>query len=231
MSNKVLVVDDNQDVRIFVRTALESEGFTVVEAEDGTTAMKVFEREHPSLVLLDLTMGQPDGFEVCRSIRKISAIPIIMLTNRVEEVDEAMCLAAGADDYITKPVSARILALRVSNELRKFHAQEGPIEVKVLEVDNMKLNLETHEFFVADTEVKLTRIEFDFLTLLMRFPKRVYMREQVLIAIGGSADYSSDHLLDTHASRLRLKIKAAGGPRVISAVRGVGYRLMTGAAE
>ncbi len=231
MSNKVLIVDDNQDVRIFVRTALESEGFTLVEAEDGTAAMKVFEREHPSLVLLDLTMGQPDGFEVCRSIRKISAIPIIMLTNRVEEVDEAMCLAAGADDYITKPVSARILALRVSNELRKFHAQEGPIEVKVLEVDNMKLNLETHEFFVADTEVKLTRIEFDFLKLLMRFPKRVYMREQVLIAIGGSVDYSSDHLLDTHASRLRLKIKAAGGPRVISAVRGVGYRLMTGAAE
>ncbi len=231
MSNKVLVVDDNQDVRIFVRTALESEGFTVAEAEDGATAMKVFEREHPSLVLLDLTMGQPDGFEVCRSIRKISAIPIIMLTNRIEEVDEAMCLAAGADDYITKPVSARILALRVSNELRKFHAQEGPIEVKVLEVDNMKLNLETHEFFVADTEVKLTRIEFDFLKLLMRFPKRVYMREQVLIAIGGSADYSSDHLLDTHASRLRLKIKAAGGPRVISAVRGVGYRLMTGAAK
>jgi len=228
MSTSVLVVDDNQDIRAFVRVALEAEGYAVTEAVDGDDAIKSFESDKPSLILLDLTMGQPDGFEVCRTIRKISTVPIIMLTNRVEEVDEAMCLAAGADDYITKPVSPRILALRVSNQLRKQAIDAPSDSLTLLTAENLTLNLESHELLVGGSPVSLTRIEFDFLTLLMRNPKRVYTREQVLEAIGGSAEYSSDHLLDTHASRLRLKIKSAGGPRVISAIRGVGYRLMTG---
>lgn len=228
MSSKILVVDDNQDVRIFVRVALESEGYVVVEAVDGDSAIAAFDTEKPDLILLDLTMGQPDGFEVCRTIRKVSSVPIIMLTNRVEEVDEAMCLAAGADDYITKPVSPRILALRISNQLRKQTVKDNDEPVTSLKAENLVLNLESHELHIDGVPVSLTRIEFDFLTLLMRNPKRVYTRDQVLEAIGGSAEYSSDHLLDTHASRLRLKIKGAGGPRLISAIRGVGYRLKTG---
>ncbi len=225
----ILIVDDNEDVRQFVRASLEQEGFQVAEAIDGTSALTVFQEIKPSVVILDLTMGQPDGFEVCREIRKVSNVPIIMLTVRSEELDEAMCLAAGADDYITKPVSARILALRVSAQLR--HANPALKESRErLTFGPLELNLESRELQIGESSVSLTRTEFDFLRLLMEQPKRVFTREQIIEAIGGSQYFGSDHLLDTHASRLRIKIRSAGGPNVISAVRSVGYRLSAGTA-
>lgn len=221
----VLVVDDNEDIRVFVRASLEGEGFRVIEAIDGESAIEKFNDSKPSVIILDLSIGQPDGFEVCREIRKSSTVPIIMLTNRGEEMDEAMCLAAGADDYITKPVSSRILNLRVTTQLR--HRSLKPAHIPtLLEAENLHLNTETRELLVGSERVALTKTEYDFLKLLMEQPTRVYSRDQVTEAIGGSVEFSSDHLLDTHASRLRLKIKAAGGPRVISAIRGVGYRLI-----
>ena len=96
--DQILIVDDNEDIRFFVKTALSTEGFDVIEAENGTVALEIFRKEEPALVILDLSIGQPDGFEVCREIRKTSTVPIIMLTSHIEEMDEAMCLAAGADD-------------------------------------------------------------------------------------------------------------------------------------
>lgn len=224
MKDTILIVDDNEDIRAFVRTCLESESYRVVEASDGVSAMLVFAREHPSVVILDIGIGQPDGFEVARTIRSESSVPIIMLTNRVGEVDEAMCLAAGADDYIRKPVSPRILALRVANQVRRRSVGDGNA-VTLLKAGGLTLDLLSHELRVGDAIVPLTRTEFDFIELLMHQPKRVFTREQVISAIGGSSEYSSDHLLDTHASRLRIKIKGAGGPKVISAVRAVGYKL------
>ncbi|MEY4735437.1 MAG: hypothetical protein RL428_772, partial [Actinomycetota bacterium] len=121
--DQILVVDDNEDIRIFVRAALTPEGFDVIEASNGTDALAIFRKSEPAVIILDLSIGQPDGFEVCREIRKSSTVPIIMLTSHVEEMDEAMCLAAGADDYITKPVSARILALRTTTQIRHRAAQ------------------------------------------------------------------------------------------------------------
>ena len=224
MQDNVLIVDDNADIRSFVRASLEIEGYRVTEAIDGTSAMSIFSSDSPSLVILDIGIGQPDGFEVCRMIRKISSTPIIMLTTRGDEVDEAMCLAAGADDYITKPVSPRILALRVTNQLRKRVIPQEKAATE-LRAGDLVLDVVSHELRVKSQLVPLTRTEFEFLHLLIDQPKRVFTREQVLSAIGGSADFSSDHLLDTHASRIRIKIQAAGGPRVISAVRAVGYRL------
>ena len=221
----ILIVDDSEDIRLFVRKSLEAEGFRVSEAQDGVSAMAKFQDEKPAVIVLDLSIGQPDGFEVCREIRKVSTVPIIMLTNHDQEVDEAMCLAAGADDYITKPVSARILALRVTTQLR--HRSLKPVQLaRILEAENLSLNTESRDLIVGKERVLLTKTEYDFLHILMEQPMRVFTREQVIEAIGGSVEFSSDHLLDTHASRLRLKIKAAGGPRVISAIRGVGYRLI-----
>ena len=224
MQDSILIVDDNPDIRAFVRTSMEAESYRVIEAANGVEAMEKFHKDGPSLVILDIGIGQPDGFEVCRMLRKVSVTPIIMLTTRGDEVDEAMCLAAGADDYITKPVSARILALRVSNQLRKKTLAQLT-EVTVLKAGGLTLDLVSHELRVGTTLVALTRTEFEFVHLLMEQPRRVFTREQVIGAIGGSVDFSSDHLLDTHASRIRIKIQAAGGPRVISAVRAVGYRL------
>lgn len=220
----VEIVDDNADVRLFVRTSLEDEGFRVVEAEDGISAMEVFDAEHPAVVILDLSMGQPDGFEVCRKIRMKSDVPIIMLTNRNEEVDEAMCLAAGADDYISKPVSARILGLRVATQIRH---KSGGTEIlsTVLQHGDLTLDTQSRLLTFRDKEIALTRTEYEFLHLLMASPKKIFTRKQVIEAIGGAADFSNDHLLDTHASRLRQKIVNAGGPRIVAAVRGVGYRL------
>lgn len=226
MSNElILVVDDNADIRTFVRTALELEGYRTVEAETGAYALEKFAELDVDLIVLDVSMGQPDGLEVCRAIRKHSSVPIIMLTSRGDEMDEAMCLAIGADDFITKPTSPRILALRVATQIRHRKIVH-PQRTNVLVAGTLTLNLDSRELDVASNTVPLTRTEFDFLRLLMEHPQRVFTREQIIKAIGASIDYSSDKLLDTHASRIRIKVRDAGGPKVLLAVRGFGYRLM-----
>ena len=223
---QILVVDDNEDIRFFVRSALTPEGYQVIEAENGNQALELFYKKEPALIILDLSIGQPDGFEVCREIRKSSIVPIIMLTSHVEEMDEAMCLAAGADDYITKPVSARILALRTSTQLR--HRSLRTITAgNMITAGPLTLNMETRELLVEGSSVELTRTEYDFLHLLIANPKRVFTRQQVADAIGSSLEYSSDHLLDTHASRIRGKIREKSQIKVLHAVRGVGYRLLS----
>ena len=225
-NDQVLIVDDNEDIRFFVRTALTPEGFEVVEAADGSQALEIFRKREPSVIILDLSIGQPDGFEVCREIRRTSTVPIIMLTSHDEEMDEAMCLAAGADDYITKPVSARILALRTSTQLRHRSAQ-NIVTGSTIVAGPLSLDTETRELTVDGKKLELTRTEYDFLHLLIGNPKRVFTREQISEAIGTSLEYSSDHLLDTHASRIRMKIKEVSDTKVLHAVRGVGYRLLS----
>lgn len=223
---QILVVDDNEDIRFFVKSALTPEGYQVIEAENGNQALELFHQKEPALIILDLSIGQPDGFEVCREIRKSSIVPIIMLTSHIEEMDEAMCLAAGADDYITKPVSARILALRTSTQLR--HSSLRAITTaNTITAGALTLNTETRDLFVEGSRVVLTRTEYDFLHLLFTNPKRVFTRQQVADAIGSSLEYSSDHLLDTHASRIRGKIRETSQIKVLHAVRGVGYRLLS----
>jgi len=221
----ILVVDDNADIRRFVRTALEVEGYRTAEAVDGAMALKKYEEVDPDLIILDVSMGQPDGLEVCRTIRKHSTVPIIMLTSRGDEMDEAMCLAIGADDFITKPTSPRILVLRVATQIRHRRIVHAP-KTPLLTTGTLTLNLDSRELDVAGNAVPLTRTEFEFLRLLMGQPKRVFTREQIISAIGASVDFSSDKLLDTHASRIRIKVRDAGGPKVLLAVRGFGYRLM-----
>jgi DNA-binding response OmpR family regulator len=224
--DQILVVDDNEDIRIFVRAALTPEGFDVIEASNGTDALAIFRKSEPAVIILDLSIGQPDGFEVCREIRKSSTVPIIMLTSHVEEMDEAMCLAAGADDYITKPVSARILALRTTTQIR-HRAAQNVVQGAIITAGPLTLNTETRELTVESKKVELTRTEYDFLHLLITNPKRVFTREQIAEAIGSSLEYSSDHLLDTHASRIRMKIREVSEIKVLHAVRGVGYRLLS----
>ncbi len=224
--DQILIVDDNQDIRFFVNSALTAEGFDVIEAANGKIALELFRKKEPSIIILDLSIGQPDGFEVCREIRKVSTVPIIMLTSHVEEMDEAMCLAAGADDYITKPVSARILVLRVTTQLRHRAAQVQVVGSKV-SAGPFILDSESRNLYVDGKQVELTRTEYEFLNLLIGNPKRVYSREQISEAIGTSHEYSSDHLLDTHASRIRMKIKEVSDIKILHAVRGVGYRLLS----
>ena len=223
---QILIVDDNEDIRFFVKTALLPEGFEVIEASDGKQALDIFREKEPAIIILDLSIGQPDGFEVCREIRKVSNVPIIMLTSHVEEMDEAMCLAAGADDYITKPVSARILVLRTTTQIRHRSAQLQ-VQGSVLKAGPLDLDTDSRELIIGRSKIELTRTEYDFVHLLISNPKRVFTREQISEAIGTSIEYSSDHLLDTHASRIRKKIKEVSDIKVLHAVRGVGYRLLS----
>ncbi len=225
-SDQILIVDDNEDIRFFVRTALTPEGFDVIEAADGNQALEIFRKREPAVIILDLSIGQPDGFEVCREIRKVSTVPIIMLTSHDEEMDEAMCLAAGADDYITKPVSARILALRTTTQIR-HRAAQNIVTGSTIVAGPLSLDTDTRELTIAGKKIELTRTEYDFLYLLIANPKRVFTRDQISAAIGTSLEYSSDHLLDTHASRIRMKIKEVSEIKVLHAVRGVGYRLLS----
>jgi DNA-binding response OmpR family regulator len=224
--DQILIVDDNEDIRFFVKAALTPEGFDVIEAADGNQALAIFRKHEPAVIILDLSIGQPDGFEVCREIRKVSTVPIIMLTTHDEEMDEAMCLAAGADDYITKPVSARILALRTTTQIRHKLAQ-SKVQGSLISAGPLTLDTDTRELTINGVKIELTRTEYDFLHLLMGNPKRVFTREQIAEAIGASLEYSSDHLLDTHASRIRGKIKEVTDTKVLHAVRGVGYRLLS----
>lgn len=222
----ILVVDDVSDIRYFVKAALAPEGYDVIEAANGTDALHLIRTRNPSVVILDLSIGQPDGFEVCREVRKSSTVPIIILTSHVQEMDEAMCLAAGADDYITKPVSARILALRTSTQIRHLAAVKS-MQGSVITFEDLALDTESRGFFIEGKRIELTKTEYDFLGLLFTNPKRVFSREEVSQAIGTSHEYSSDHLLDTHASRIRMKIKEVSEKKVLHAVRGVGYRLLS----
>ncbi len=173
--DQILVVDDNEDICIFVRAALTPEGFDVIEASNGADALAIFRKSEPAVIILDLSIGQPDGFEVCREIRKSSTVPIIMLTSHVEEMDEAMCLAAGADDYITKPVSARILALRTTTQIR-HRAAQNIVQGAIITAGPLTLNTETRELTVESKKVELTRTEYDFLHLLITNPKRVFIQ-------------------------------------------------------
>jgi two-component system response regulator ResD len=222
----VLIVDDVADIRYFVKAALAPEGFRIIEAANGRDALALFKEKEPSVIILDLSIGQPDGFEVCREIRKTSTVPIIMLTSHVQEMDEAMCLAAGADDYITKPVSARILALRTSTQIR-HRAMQSVNHGNIITAGEVTLNTENRELIVQGRRVDLTRTEYDFISLLMSNAKRVFTRDEIAEAMGISLEFSSDHLLDTHASRIRMKIREVSDLKILHAVRGVGYRLMS----
>lgn len=233
MSNGiVLVVDDDEDVRVFIRTSLEAQGYTVIEAPDGDTALMICIDSKPAVIILDLGLGQPDGLEVCRRLRRSSNVPIIMLTSHTEEIDEAMCLAAGADDYVTKPVSGRIITLRVAAQLRRAAYKPTQEETSVDMEGQDKVGYESIDMDVLAREVRvnsalisLTVTEFEILKLLMEHPRRVFTRDQLAPVIGATQNSGLDHALDTHASRLRVKIRKAGGPDVVISVRGVGYRL------
>lgn len=229
----ILVVDDDEEVRAFIRVSLETAGYNVDEAADGSTALALLSEMEPTVIVLDLMLGQPDGLEVCRRIRQNSNVPIIMLTSRADEIDQAMCLAAGADDYITKPVSSRIISLRVAAQLRRASFKPRSNDEGVASTvastrlvwESIEMDLASREVRVHAALVPLTSTEFQLLHLLMTHPKQVFTRDQIAPMLGASQNFGLDSAIDTHVSRLRMKIRKAGGPEVVIAVRGVGYRL------
>jgi DNA-binding response OmpR family regulator len=223
LPNALLIEDETED-RLSVRLQLELMGFVVYDTPTKFEAEELFGQRDYSIVLIHLGHSQLESMEICRAIRAESTVPIIMLTKRDEVIDEEMALAAGADDYITKPIVDRILISRVTQQVKRGQSQRAP-RANILSWGPLEMDLSQHSFTISGKEVMLTNSEFQFLQLLMANPKRIFTREQILQTIGSFRGVGSDHLVDSHASRIRKKIRDAGGPEVIAVVRSVGFRL------
>jgi DNA-binding response OmpR family regulator len=226
MSQRILLVDDEETLRTSLAFALEKEGFEVLTAADGPSALATAIASAPSLVLLDLMLPGMDGLEVCRLLRAQSAVPIVMLTAKDQEIDKVLGLEIGADDYITKPFSTRELLARMRAVLRRTRAAETePEAANVLTAGHVTINMDRHEVTVGGKTVDLSPKEFQLLRLLMLHRGRVRNRETLIEEVWGD-DFMGDlKTLDVHIRWLREKIEAdPSQPEHIVTVRGVGYR-------
>jgi DNA-binding response OmpR family regulator len=224
-SPTILLVDDEDAIQKLLSFPLQKDGYRVVEARDGEAALLRFDEEAFDLVVLDLALPKLDGLEVCRRLRARSAVPIIMLTARDEEIDKVIGLEIGADDYITKPFSIREFRSRVRALLRRASLAPSSagetIEVGPLRVDRAKRRVE-----VEGKAPELTYVEFELVRILAEQPGRVFSRSDLLEEIWGSSQYRDPRAVDVHVRHLREKLERdPGKPELILTVRGVGYRL------
>ena len=221
----VLIVDDQPDIVRLVRDYLERGGFEVLSAGDGEEALQMARREHPDLVILDLTLPRMDGLDVARALRRDGDLPIIMLTARTEESDRVAGLELGADDYVTKPFSAREIVARVRAVLRRTQGARAAADV-VRVGDTLTLDVPRMETQVDGRHVALTATEFQLLLHMARQPGRVFTRAQLLDAVHGVAIESYERAIDAHIKNIRRKIERdPGAPQLLQTVFGVGYRL------
>jgi DNA-binding response OmpR family regulator len=223
MSQLILVVDDEPKVARLARDYLEKNGFRVLIASDGQSALTIARSEKPDLIILDLMLPNIDGREVCRILRRESDVPIIMLTALSEEIDQVTGLEIGADDYITKPFSLRTLIARVRALLRRTRGEiKAP---NVIRVGGLEIDTEKHLVTFNSVPVKLTPNEFKLLHLLANRPGQTLTREQLLEDLHGVAS-SVDRSVDSHIKNLRKKLETASGDPMIETVYGIGYRFM-----
>lgn len=226
MQGLILVVDDEINIRELVKFNMTKEGFNVVEAEDGITAVKLAKSEKPDLILLDLMLPGMDGLEVCRTLKgrsESAAIPIIMLTAKSEEIDKIIGLELGADDYVTKPFSTRELIARVKAVLRRS-GKEATGAGELL-VGNLRMHFNRYEAYLGKEKLELTPKEYELLKLLVTNLGKVFTRDQLLEKIWGYEYFGDTRTVDVHVRHLRAKV--AGDPEIyeaIETVRGVGYR-------
>ncbi len=223
---KILVVDDEPKIVSTVQAYLEREGYQVVEANNGRQALEVFQREKPDLIVLDLMLPEIDGLEVCRQIRRTSAVPIIMLTARQEHADKLVGLELGADDYVTKPFSPRELVARVRAILRRARLVSAPAPVSRIVLSDLVVDEERFEATCHGQLLPLTPTEFRVLAALARNPGRVLTRAQLLDILGESYE-GYERTVDVHVKNLRRKLATASAGKGcnISTVHGVGYKL------
>ena len=223
MSGTILVIDDEPKIIRLARDYLERSGFRVVGAGDGQTALALARDEKPDLVVLDLNLPGMDGLDVCRALRRMSDVPIIMLTARVEEADRLIGLELGADDYITKPFSPRELVARVRVILRRV--QGGLGQPGLLRVGDLEIDLNGFRVTRGGELVDLSRTEFNLLAILARHPGQAFTRSQLLSRLHGVSYDGYDRSIDAHVKNLRRKLEPdPAAPRYVETVYGVGYR-------
>jgi DNA-binding response OmpR family regulator len=226
MSNeRILVVDDEENIVELVTLYLEREGFRVDSAFDGAKALDMIKADEPALVVLDIMLPEVDGFEVCRQTRATSDVPIIMLTARDDDIDKIVGLEIGADDYLTKPFNPRELVARVKAILRRMDRVERSDD-KPLQIGDVIIDPARREVHVAGGEVSLRTKEFDLLLTFAENPGIVLTREQLLNIVWGFDFYGQTRTVDVHIAHLRKRL-ATSEQVQIETVTGVGYKLVS----
>ena len=227
MSSCILVVDDDVALAEMIGIVLENDGYRVVFCSDGSKALSQFQEHNPDLVLLDVMLPGMDGFDVCRAIRRVSDVPIVMLTARSDTSDVVTGLEAGADDYVPKPFKPKELVARVRARLRgreDSQADEG------LTLQDLSIDVSGHIVKREGRIIALTPLEFDLLVTLARAPWKVFSREELLEQVWGYRHAADTRLVNVHVQRLRSKIERdPERPELVVTVRGVGYRAGAGA--
>ncbi len=219
--SQALVIEDSPEITMLVRGLLEKEGYSVVATPHGLRGLEYARTHAPELVILDLSLPDSDGIDVCRALRSFSDAYVVMVTSRDDEVDKIVGLTVGADDYVTKPFSPRELAARVRAMRRR---PRSAAQRDVRDFGHLIVDPVAREVTVDGVDVDLTKIEFDILDLLSSSPRRTFTRDQLLEGVWGDW-FGDDHVIEVHMGKLRRKLgETAATPRHIRTLRGVGYR-------
>jgi two-component system response regulator ResD len=223
---KILVIDDEPNIREVVGLYLRRDGHSVITAAGGEEGLKLYRQTQPDLVVLDLMLPKVSGLEVCRRIQSDRRVPVVMLTARGEEEDRIVGLGIGADDYVVKPFSPRVLAARVEAVLRRINeARSGAGAERLMVFGDLRIDPNAREVTIRDAPVTLTAREFDLLHHMASHPKRVYTRDQLMETVWGYAFASDTSTVTVHIRRLREKIEPdPAHPHYLQTVWGVGYR-------
>lgn len=222
----ILVIDDESQVRRFLRATLASHGFRVIEADAAEPGLREAAQRHPDVVLLDLGLPDRDGLEVVRRLREWTSVPILVLSARGQEADKVQALEDGADDYLTKPFGVGELVARIRVALRHRAAAQGPVHEPVWEGGDLRVDLARREVTVKGEAVRLTPIEYHLLSILVQHAGKVVLGRQLLREVWGPAAAGETQYLRVHMSNLRGKIEAdPAQPRHVITEPGVGYRL------
>ncbi len=224
---KILVVDDDTNICELLRLYIEKDGFTVIIANDGATAVKMFREQQPDLMLLDIMLPKLDGWQVCREIRKTSDKPIIMLTAKGETFDKVLGLELGADDYIVKPFDTKEVVARIKAVLRRSVASSAVAAVQEVQYDKLLINLTNYELRVNGVQVDTPPKEMELIYHLASNPNRVYTRDQLLDEVWGFDYYGDSRTVDVHVKRLREKLEGVSDKWELRTVWGVGYKFET----
>lgn len=223
-SGKILIVDDDLNICELLRLYIEKEGFEASIANDGETALKMFETVGPDLILLDIMLPGLDGWQVCREIRKKSTCPIIMLTAQGEVFDKVLGLELGADDYVVKPFETKEVVARINAVLRRTGESAKQNENKEVSYDKLVINLTNYELKVNGVQVDTPPKEMELIYHLASNPHRVFTRDQLLDEVWGFDYYGDSRTVDVHVKRLREKLEGVSDKWALKTVWGVGYK-------
>ena len=222
-NTKIFIVDDDANICELLRICLEKEGYDTVIANDGLSAISTFKEETPDLVLLDIMMPKVDGWQVCREIRKVSNIPIIMLTAKSETFDKVLGLELGADDYMVKPVESKELIARIKAVLRRYESNTTHVDKEIV-YNNLTVNITNYELLIEGKPVNIPPKELELLYFLCSNPNRVFTREQLLEEVWGFEYYGDSRTVDVHIKRLREKLEGHEKNWTLKTVYRVGYK-------